>query len=98
DNVVSFNKETKKVNLRNILFTDEDIRHIKTFLTYIEETYQNSLKAFETVDHQLARRTIQSKSTIDEVEKDVNFEHFNSLIDKREHNPDISAVYLDIVN
>lgn len=98
DTVVSFIKETKKVNLRNIHFTDKDIGHIKTFLTYIEETYQNSLKAFETVDHQIARRTIQSKSTIDQFEKDVKFEHFNSLIDKREHNPDISAVYLDIVN
>src|SRR5699024_8215966 len=63
DTVVSFIKETKKVNLRNIHFTDKDIGHIKTFLTYIEETYQNSLKAFETVDHQIARRTIQSKST-----------------------------------
>src|SRR5699024_1020790 len=98
DTVVRFIKETKKVNLRNIHFTDKDIGHIKTLLTYIEETYQNSLKAFESVDHQIARRTIQSKSTIDQFEKDVKFEHFNSLIDNREHNSDISAVYLDIVN
>src|SRR5699024_5599882 len=97
DTVVSFIKETKKVNLRNIHFTDKDIGHIKTFLTYIEETYQNSLNTFETVDHQIARHTIQSKSTIDKFEKDIKFEHFNSLIDKSEHNPDISAVYLDII-
>ncbi len=98
DTVVSFIKETKKVSLRNIHFTEKDINHIETIMMYIEKTYQNSLSAFENGDHHLARQTIQSQSIIEQFEKDVKFEHFNSLINKKEHNPDISAVYLDIVN
>src|SRR5699024_8266035 len=85
-------------SMKNIILTEKDHIQIETMLDHIEETYQSSLKAFEEGDHRIARKTIQSQSVVDQFEKDVKFEHFNSLINKQEHNPDISAVYLDIVN
>lgn len=98
DTVISFIKKARKVSMKNIILTEKDHTQIDTMLGHIEETYENSLKAFEEGDHRIARRTIQSQSVVDQFEKDVKFEHFNSLINKQEHNPDISAVYLDIVN
>ncbi|HLR03910.1 MAG TPA: Na/Pi cotransporter family protein [Virgibacillus sp.] len=98
DTVVSFIKKARKVSMKNIILTEKDHIQIETMLDHIEETYQSSLKAFEEGDHRIARKTIQSQSVVDQFEKDVKFEHFNSLINKQEHNPDISAVYLDIVN
>lgn len=98
DTVVSFIKKARKVSMKNIILTDKDHVQIEKMLHHIEETYRNSLTAFAEDDHRLARQTIQSQSAVDQFEKDVKFEHFNSLINKQEHNPDISAVYLDIVN
>lgn len=98
DTVVSFIKKARKVSMKNIILTEKDHAQIETMLHHIEETYHSSLTAFEEADHRLARKTVQSQSIVDQFEKDVKFEHFNSLINKQEHNPDISAVYLDIVN
>lgn len=98
DTVVSFIKKSRKVTTENITLTEEDHAQIERLLGHIEETYHNSLTAFRDEDNRIARKTIQSQSDIDQFEKDVKFEHFNSLINEQEHNPDISAVYLDIVN
>src|SRR5699024_8306610 len=98
DTVISFIRKARKVSMKNIILTEKDHAQIETMLNHIEETYRQSLTAFSEADHRLARKTIQSQSVVDQFEKDLKFEHFNSLINKQEHNPDISAVYLDIVN
>src|SRR5699024_11373952 len=98
DTVVSFIKKARKVSMKNIILTEKDHIQIETMLDHIEETYQSSLKAFEEGDHRIARKTIQSQSVVDQFEKDVKLEHFNRLINKQQHKPDISAVYMDTLN
>ncbi|MFK4996777.1 PhoU domain-containing protein [Bacillus sp. N9] len=67
-------------------------------LNQIEQTYVGSLTAFRNDDMDIAKEIIQSQSYIDQLENDIKFDHFNRLINNKEHNPEISAVYLDIVN
>src|SRR5699024_11875717 len=73
-------------------------RKLIDLLLHIKKTYANTLTAFKYDDRKRARKNIQTQSVINQFEKDVKFEHFNHLIDKHEYNPNISAVYLDIIN
>ncbi|MFA1819947.1 hypothetical protein ACDX78_07100 [Virgibacillus oceani] len=56
----------------------------------------NFLSAFKDNDITVARENIKSQSYISQFENDIKFKHFNSLINKQEYNPNISAEYLDI--
>ncbi|WP_407058298.1 PhoU domain-containing protein [Tigheibacillus jepli] len=98
DTVVRFIGVAEKVSQKNLLFNEEDLAALHKMLGHIEQTYKNSLQAFHKNDLALAKENIQYQSTIDQFEKDIKFEHYNSLINQKENNPDISAVYLDIVN
>src|SRR5699024_7029105 len=83
---------------KNIVLSRKDERQLKELLFHIEQTYVNSLTAFKYDDRKRARKNIQTQTVINKFEKDVKLEHFNHLIDKHEYNPNISAVYLDIIN
>src|SRR5699024_9873286 len=98
DTTIHFIQKTQKIEENNIELTEKDLDQIKSLIGYIEDTFQNSVEAFKQQNYTLARQTIQSQSDVEAFEKDIKFEHFNSLIYKREHNPNISAVYLDIIN
>jgi len=98
DMVVRFINKANQVDEKNIKLSDEDQIQLKKLLDYIEKTYSNSVNAFKNNDIELARQNIQLQSEINQFEKDIKFEHFNSLINNQEYNPDISAVYLDTVN
>ncbi|SHG94636.1 Na/Pi cotransporter family protein [Ornithinibacillus halophilus] len=98
DTVIRFISMAEKVHDQKIELSEKDLQQLKELLTHIEQTYQNSLQAFKHDDHNIARETIQSQSLIYQFENDIKFEHFNSLINKHEYNPKISAVYLDITN
>src|SRR5699024_8938490 len=83
---------------KNISLNTSDQEKLNELLDYVEESYSNSLSAFKENSRKIARSNIQTQSNINQFEKDTKFEHFNSLITKQEHNPEISAVYLDVVN
>lgn len=98
DIVIRFISKAEKVSEKNISLSEKDQGQLKELLGYIEQSYADSLHAFKENDRKMARKNIQSQSAMNQFEKDAKFEHFNDLINKQEHNPDISAVYLDIVN
>lgn len=98
DSVLRFIGAAEKVSQKNIVLGEKDVSQIKKLLGYIETAYANSLSAFKDNDISVARENIQSQSIVNQFENDIKFEHFNSLINKQEYNPDISAVYLDITN
>lgn len=98
DMVVTFVGKAQQVGEKNIVLGGRDQGQLIELLGHIEQTYADSLDAFKNDDKKLARRNIQSQSVINQFEKDVKFEHFNSLINKQEFNPNISAVYLDVIN
>ncbi|HEY4599702.1 MAG TPA: Na/Pi cotransporter family protein [Cerasibacillus sp.] len=98
DTVVRFIGVAEKVSQKNILLGQRDFEKIKQLLHYIEKTFDDSITAFAKNDLQLAKDVLQYQAAIDQFEKDVKFEHFNRLIDKEVHDPDISAVYLDMIN
>lgn len=98
DTVVRFIGVVEKVSQKNIVLSERDLDKINLLLDYIEKTFANSITAFEKRDLQLAKDVLQYQASIDQFEKDVKFEHFNRLIDKEVHDPDISAVYLDMIN
>lgn len=98
DMVVRFLNKAEEIGEKNIVLSRKDERQLKELLFHIEQTYANSLTAFKYDDRKRARKNIQTQSVINQFEKDVKFEHFNHLIDKHEYNPNISAVYLDIIN
>src|SRR5699024_9839557 len=83
---------------KNISLNTSDQEQLNELLDYVEESYSNSLSAFKENSRKIARSNIQTQSNINQFEKDTKFEHFNSLITKQEHNQEISAVYLDVVN
>lgn len=98
DVVIRFIKETEKISVKNIELSSEDKNQLLRLLTYIEKSYDDSVDAFINNNKSVARRNIQYQSGINQFEQDVKFEHYNLLITKREHNPIISSVYLDIIN
>ncbi|WP_164214856.1 Na/Pi cotransporter family protein [Virgibacillus sp. YIM 98842] len=98
DSVLRFVGAAEKVSKKNIELGKKDLSQIKELLFYIERANSNSLSAFRDNDTLIARENIQSQSFVNQFENDIKFEHFNSLINKQEYNPDISAVYLDITN
>src|SRR5699024_1187332 len=98
DTVVSFIKKARKVSMQNIILTEKDHIQIATMLDHIEETYHGSLRGLDGGDHRISLKTILSRPPVYQFERDVTFDHFNSLITKQEHNPDMRAVYLDIVH
>ena len=98
DMVVRLIRKAKQAGDKSIALDNRDQEKLMELLEYIERTYNKSLTAFKQDDKKLARKNIQLQAEINQFEKDVKFEHFNSLINKQEYNPDISAVYLDIVN
>lgn len=98
DIVIRFISKAEKVSEKNIALSEKDQGQLTELLGYIEQSYTDSLQAFKEDDLKKARKNIQSQSAVNQFEKDAKFEHFNNLITKQEHNPDISAVYLDIIN
>lgn len=98
DMVVQFLSKAESAYEKNIILNKKDEKQLYKLLDYVEETYLNSLVAFKDDDESLARKNIQNQSLINQFEKDLKFEHFNRLINNKEYNPNISAVYLDIVN
>jgi phosphate:Na+ symporter len=98
DSVLRFIGAAEKVSKKNIELGEKDVSQIKKLLRYIETAYSNSLSAFKDNDITVARENIQFQSHVNQFENDIKFEHFNSLIHKKEYNPNISAVYLDITN
>ncbi|WP_066190645.1 Na/Pi cotransporter family protein [Gracilibacillus timonensis] len=98
DIVMRFISKTEKISTENILLDQKEQQQLDELLEFIEQSFSDSLAAFKEDSHQLARSNIQGQSIISQFEKDIKFEHFNNLINKKEHNPDISAVYLDIIN
>ncbi|MDY0394032.1 Na/Pi cotransporter family protein [Virgibacillus halophilus] len=98
DTVVRFIGVADKVSQKNVVFNEDDVEALRKLMGHIQTTYENSLHAFDNDDTKMAKGNIQYQSTIDQFEKDIKFEHYNSLINHKENNPDISAVYLDIVN
>jgi len=98
DIVIRFISKVEKVKENNISLNTNDQEQLNELLDYVEQSYSNSLIAFKENSRKIARSNIQSQSNINQFEKDTKFEHFNSLITKQEHNPEISAVYLDVVN
>lgn len=98
DIVIRFISKVEKVKEKNISLNTSDQEQLNELLDYVEESYSNSLSAFKENSRKIARSNIQTQSNINQFEKDTKFEHFNSLITKQEHNPEISAVYLDVVN
>jgi len=98
DSVLRFVGAAEKVSKKNIVLGEKDLSQIKELLRYIEIAYSNSLSAFRDNDTSVARENIQSQSLINQFENDIKFEHFNSLINKQEYDPNISAVYLEITN
>lgn len=98
DTVVRFIGVADKVSQKNVMFHSDDLAALRKLMGHIAKTYENSLHAFNEDNTKVAKANIQYQSTIDQFEKDIKFEHYNSLITKKENNPDISAVYLDIVN
>lgn len=98
DMVFHFIVKAEQVDENNIILSRKDNEQLDQLINYITTTYDRSLEAFQKNDLKLARENIQTQSTINQFEKDVKFEHFNSLINKQEYNPNISSVYLDVVN
>lgn len=98
DIVIRFISEAEKISEKNIQLSDDDQEKLSNILLYIEKSYSDSIKAFKSDDKKLARNNIQYQSSINQFEKDAKFAHFNTLITQKEHNPDISAVYLDVIN
>lgn len=98
DVVIRFIKEAEKISVKNIELSPEDKKQLLRLLTYIEKSYDDSVVAFINNNKSVARRNIQYQSGINQFEQDVKFEHYNLLITRREHNPIISSVYLDIIN
>ncbi|GAB2537869.1 Na/Pi cotransporter family protein [Gracilibacillus alcaliphilus] len=98
DIVMRFIGKTEKVSEKNISLDAEEQKQLDELLVFIEQSYTDSLTAFKEESRQLARSNIQNQAAISQLEKDIKFDHFNNLINKREHNPDISAVYLDMIN
>src|SRR5699024_10933168 len=86
DIVIRFISKVEKVKEKNISLNTSDQEQLNELLDYVEESYSNSLSAFIENSRKIARSNIQTQSNI------------NSLITKQEHNPEISAVYLDVVN
>lgn len=98
DMVVRFMNKSEQFETKQITLSDHDKEQLNKLLTYIENTFANSLQAFKDDDLEIAKTNIQLQSEINQFEKDIKFEHFNHLIRKQQYNPDISAVYLDTVN
>lgn len=98
DTIVRFIGVFEKVNQKNLNLDGKDLIQLKQLLREVDKTYRNSLISFRHENLSVAKENIQSQSFIDQFENDIKFNHYNSLINKKEYNPDISAVYLDIVN
>lgn len=98
DMVFHFIVKAEQVDEKNIVLSSKDQKQLDQLIQYIETTFDRSLDAFQTNDRAIARENIQTQSIINQFEKDVKFEHFNSLINKQEYNPNISSIYLDVVN
>ncbi|MDY0409417.1 Na/Pi cotransporter family protein [Virgibacillus soli] len=98
DAVIQFVGEAGKISTKNIILGERDVFQLKELIIHVEAAYAQSLLAFKNNDLKLARKNIQTQSSVNQFEKDIKFEHFNRLINKKEYNPAISAVYLDIVN
>lgn len=98
DMVMRFLRKGEELKEKNIQLNEDDRKQLKTLLSYIEKTYERSLYAFKHDERDVARSNIQNQSIINQFEKDIKFEHFNSLIIEHEYNPEISGVYLDIIN
>lgn len=98
DMFIRFINKAEQVSEKNILLNEKDRIQLKELLGYIEQSYADSMLAFKEDNQKIARKNIQTQSAMIQLEKDAKFEHFNNLINKHEHNPTISAIYLDIVN
>lgn len=98
DTVVRYLVKSEQIKEKNITLSDNDKKQLIKLLRYIEDTYNNSLNAFKDDDDEIAKTNIQLQSEINQFEKDIKFEHFNSLINQQKYNPNISSVYLDTVN
>lgn len=98
DMIVRFVDKIEEIDKEQISLTESDQKQLFVLLHYIERTYQHSLKAFKNNDLEIAKQNIQLQSEINQFEKDVKFDHFNSLIHKKEYDPTISAIYLDVIN
>lgn len=98
DMVIRFVSKVEELSEKNIELSRKDRKQLNTLLRYLEQTFDHSLKAFIYDDKDTARTNIQNQSLINQFEKDIKFDHYNNLITKHEYNPDISAVYLDIIN
>ncbi|RIU94841.1 Na/Pi cotransporter family protein [Oceanobacillus picturae] len=98
DMIIRFVMKAEHVNKKQITLTGKDHDKLIVLLDYIEQSYHASLYAFKEDDSDKAAHNIQSQSVINQYERDIKFEHFNSMIQNKEHDPSISGVYLDIIN
>ena len=98
DMVFHFIVKAEQIDEKNIVLSSKDQNQLDQLIEYIMATYDKSLESFQKNDMKMARENIQTQSAINQFEKDIKFEHFNSLINKQEYNPNISSVYLDIMN
>ena len=98
DTVMQIISSVEKARNSLVTFNENDIAQLKELLKHLGETYKNSLLAFKHEDLTLAKENIQAHSTMENFENDIKFTHYNSMINEKEYNASISAVYLDIIN
>ncbi len=98
DMIIHFVVKAEHVNKKQVTLTGKDHDKLIVLLDYIEQSFHASLHAFKKDDSDKATRNIQSQSAINQYERDIKFEHFNSMIQNKAHDPSISGVYLDIIN
>lgn len=98
DTVTQFLNDAEKISENHIMLNSGDRSILEKLLGYIDTALSRSIHALEHQDEETAKENVQSEALISQFETDLKFNHFNSLIDKNEYDPGISAVYLDVVN
>lgn len=91
--------ELAKKKIKNALvFSDEGINEIESFHRKILENFEMGISAFVSGDPELARKLLQNKIEIAEMERNLRQAHIQRLHKGLRESIDTSAIHLDILS
>lgn len=86
----------KKIN-GGLSFSSEGLREIKALHQKVLENYEMGVAAFTGRDAELARRLVNHKAKLNELEKELRQAHINRLHKGLKESIDTSAIHLDVL-
>ncbi len=98
DIILQISNNMEKLKHQQIQLVKEDEERLIGFVPTIEATLNQAIIACEENNSQLVRKVMKEQRALNETERDFRFDHFNTLLQKNEYNPSVSAIYLDLVN